>query len=102
MYVCYDLSPRRGSGRKERQKSDSSLLRGMDGGSSSDHSDMMYNSRSTSHTRSATPPPVLPGQAGEEEEDDEGLLDNLRLSDSEPSSFRRDDKGRISITKKSE
>ena len=56
--------------------------------------------RSTSHTRSATPPPP---RGGEDEEDEERRsLGDLRLSDSEPSSFRRDDKGRISITKKSE
>ena len=38
----------------------------------------------------------------EEEEEVDGSLGDLRLSDSEMSSFRRDDKGRISITKKSE
>ena len=53
--------------------------------------------RSTSHTRSASPS-VPPGAEGE---DGEGSLGDLRLSDSEMSSFRRDDKGRISITKKS-
>ena len=45
-----------------------------------------------------------PGELGEVQEQDGSLgsLEDLRLSDSEMSAFRRDDKGRISITKKSE
>jgi hypothetical protein len=98
-----EQAPTRGSGRKERLRSDPNLLRGAtilaDGGSGSEQSDIFnHTSRSTSHTHSETPPPI----PGEEEEEGAGSLNNLRLSDSEPSSFRRDDKGRISITKKSE
>ena len=55
--------------------------------------------RSTSHAWSETPPRT---DADEDEERHYGSLDDLRLSDSEISAFRRDDKGRISITKKSE
>ena len=45
-----------------------------------------------------------PGELGEVQEQDGSLgsLEDLRLSNSEMSAFRRDDKGRISITKKSE
>ena len=63
-----------------------------------------YSCRSTSHTRSASPPPPHGEDDDEEEEEEEemgGSLGDLRLSESELSSFRRDDKGRISITKKS-